>query len=250
MTRMRWIFALIISSLVFVPVAGAAPRLLAWWPMFEGQGQIVHDLSGNGNNGVLGSTTAVEASDPTWFHGGVLNSLRFNGGQFVTVPDSPALEPQAMTVLALARGSSSPGQWRYIVSKGALSCQTGSYGLYSGFGGGAAFYVSDGSNFFVSPEAPPTVWDGKWHVFAGSFDGTTVRFYVDGTQVGTGTTVPLPFSIGYGLPTNDGAQIGSYVNGCNLSFKGDIDEVSIWNAALPITTIWQKVIGLFISGLH
>ena len=74
MKRMRWILALAISSLVLAPVAGAAPRLVAWWPMFEGQGQIVHDYSGNGNNGVLGTSTAVEASDPTWFHGGVLNA--------------------------------------------------------------------------------------------------------------------------------------------------------------------------------
>ena len=37
---------------------------------------------------------------------------------------------------------------------------------------------------------PASVWDGKWHHVAGTFDGSTVRLYVDGVQVGTGTPAP------------------------------------------------------------
>ena len=32
----------------------------------DGSGQTITDASGNGNNGVLGATTAVESTDPTW----------------------------------------------------------------------------------------------------------------------------------------------------------------------------------------
>ena len=235
------VVVLALAAVVVVPSASAGSLpLVGWWPMFEGQGQIVHDLSGMGNSGVLGSTAAVEPSDPTWFRSGILNALHFDGGQFVTIPDSPSLEPARLTVIGLVRGSASPGQWRYVVSKGALGCRTGSYGLYSGFGGGLAFYVSSGYDYFISPEAPSTVWNGKWHVAAGTFDGTTVRLFVDGVQVGTGTSVPVPFSIGYGLPTNDGAQIGGYGGGCDLTFKGDLTQVSIWSMALPISQIWQR----------
>ena len=110
-------------------------------------------------------------------------------------------------------------------------------------------YVSDGVNFFVSPEAPTTVWDGKWHVLAGSFDGSTIRFYVDGTQIGTGTRCDS-VSIGYGLSSVDGSQIGNFSNDCGLTFKGDIDEVSIWNAALPFNQIWANVFTLLTSNLR
>lgn len=228
--------------------ASAAGPLVGYWPMIEGHGQIVHDFSGNGNNGVRGSSTAVEPSDPTWISGGLLGALRFAGGQYVTIPDSPSLAPAKVTVLALVRGSSSPGTWRYVMSKGALGCTTGSYGLYTGFGGGMAFYIYDGVDFRVSPEAPTSIWDGRWHVVAGSYDGSTVRLFVDGAEVGSGTSVPLPGAIAYGLPS-EGSQIGAY-GGCDLSFVGDIDEVSVWNTALPVSQIFPKVQALLSSFLR
>jgi hypothetical protein len=42
------------------------------------------------------------------------------------------------------------------------------------------FYIGDGTRQFVrSPEAPTSVWDGKWHHAAGTFDGSTVRLFID-----------------------------------------------------------------------
>ena len=32
--------------------------------------------------------------------------------------------------------------------------------------------------------------DGNWHAVAGTFDGQTVRLYVDGTEVGHGSPAP------------------------------------------------------------
>jgi hypothetical protein len=238
---------------VLAAVAGtaraAASPLVGYWPMIEGRGQIVHDFSGNGNNGVLGSSSAVEPSDPTWIRGGLLGALHFAGNQTVTIPDSSSLEPAKITVLALVRGSQSPGTWRYIMSKGALGCETGSYGLYTGFGGGLAFYIYDGVDFRISPEESTAIWDGRWHVVAGSYDGSTVRLYVDGAEVGSGTSVPLPGSIAYGLPSG-GGQIGAYDGGCDLSFVGDIDEVSVWNTALPVSQIFPRVQALLSSILR
>ena len=62
--------------------------------------------------------------------------------------------------------------------------------------------------------------------------------FVDGAQVGTGTSVPLPFSLAYGLPTNDGAQIGGYGGSCDLTFTGDLDQVSIWDGAFAPSLVW------------
>jgi hypothetical protein len=230
----------IVALVCAAPAAAAGPALVGYWPMIEGSGQVVHDLSGRGNNGVLGTTAAVESSDPAWIRGGVLSALHFSGGQMVTIPDSPSLDPAQVTVLALVRGLGSPGQWRYVVSKGAMGCTAGSYGLYTGFSGGLGFYVFDGQSFDVSPEAPTTIWNGRWHVVAGTFDGTTVRLYVDGDEIGTGSTVPLPFSIAYGLPDGSAALFGGY-NGCALGFVGDVDQVSIWNGALPIGQLAPKI---------
>jgi hypothetical protein len=150
----------------------------------------------------------------------------------VHVPDSPDLEPAEITVSAFFRAASSPGQWRYIVSKGAINCHAASYGLYTASRDGLAFYISDGSRFTFSPGAGTEVWDGRWHHAAGTFDGETVRLYVDGVEVGTGT--PASADLGYDLETTDDGFLGAYGGTCERLILGDVDEVSIWAKALPV----------------
>jgi hypothetical protein len=45
---------------------GDESGLVGYWDFDEGWGQIVYDLSGNGNDGQLGVTADVDDSDPTW----------------------------------------------------------------------------------------------------------------------------------------------------------------------------------------
>jgi hypothetical protein len=47
-------------------LAGDEVGLVGYWDFDEGEGQIVYDLSGNGNDGQLGSTTDVDTGDPVW----------------------------------------------------------------------------------------------------------------------------------------------------------------------------------------
>jgi hypothetical protein len=214
--------------------------------MNEGSGQTVRDWSGRGTNGYLGSSPAADANDPAWIRGVFLGSaLRFGGDDFVTIPPSAALEPSRLTVAAWVRAAASPGPFRYVMSKGSVECLASSYGLYTGANGGLAFYIASGpEQTFATPEAPASVWDGKWHHVAGTFDGSKVRLFVDGVQVGTGT--PAPAAINYDLG-GDGGQIGSYPGNCPeaLTLTGDIDGVQVWSQALPIDTIWSSLRSLF-----
>ncbi len=47
-------------------LAGDEVGLVGYWDFDEGEGQIVYDLTGNGNDGQLGSTPYVDAGDPAW----------------------------------------------------------------------------------------------------------------------------------------------------------------------------------------
>jgi hypothetical protein len=111
-----------------------------------------------------------------------------------------------------------------------------------------AFYVATRDAFFRSPEAPASVWDGKWHHAAGTFDGTTVRLFIDGQEVGNGTPAVGP--IDYTL-ANGGGLIGDYRGAdpagvaCNLFMTGDIDGVQVWSRALPVADIWRALKVLF-----
>jgi Concanavalin A-like lectin/glucanases superfamily len=202
---------------------------------------VARDWSGNGNHGTLGSTTGVDENDPTWIRGifGFGHALNFGGDDFVAIDDAPELEPSRITVETWFRGSDTPGQYRYLVAKGGDGCEAGSYGLYSSKNAGLAFYVYDGANWTRSPEADPAqVWDGSWHHAAGTFDGRTVRLFVDGRQIATGS--PAGTAIAYDLPEGD-ASLGTFGPSCdNLLFTGDLDEVRIWSRALPVSDIWDR----------
>jgi hypothetical protein len=245
-TRPLLAAALSAAALAVLPATAGADGfpLAGWWPMNEGSGQVIHDWSGHGNNGTLGNSAGADDQDPAWIRGLFTGSaLSFGGNDLVRIPDSASLEPANVTVAAWIRGSSSPGQFRYVVGKGATGCLSGSYGLYTSQNGGLAFYTGNGTNDFArSPEAPATIWDGKWHHAAGTFDGSTVRLFIDGIEVGHGTPSSTPIAYN---PPEGGGVIGDYGGTCDLFFIGDVDGVQIWSRALPVADIWRFLKVLF-----
>jgi hypothetical protein len=52
-------------------LSGDEPGLKGYWDFDEGQGQVVHDLSKNANNGKLGRLPFPDNSDPKWVASGV-----------------------------------------------------------------------------------------------------------------------------------------------------------------------------------
>jgi hypothetical protein len=208
---------------------------VASWSFDEGAGQVTGDATGHGSTGVLGAASGADAADPAWIpgHDGGA-ALDFTGAQFVGVPDTTTLEPEHVSVDAWVRRAGSPGLFRYVLSKGAVSCDRSAYGLYSGWSGGMAFYVSSTTNYVISPEvAAAVVWDGNWHHVIGSYDGSRVRLSVDGAQVGSGT--PASLDIAYGVGSK-GVYVGTYRGACDLGFLGAIDDVAIWSDVPPGAT--------------
>jgi hypothetical protein len=203
------------------------------WRFDEGSGTTVHDTSGSGLDGAI--LPGANGGAPTWVTGISGSALHFDGHGAVALPDSTLLEPTRITVAAWARRAGSPGNYRYIVSKGATACYTSSYALYTAARGSVAFYVSSGGHYTLSDQpAPSAVWDGRWHRLVGTYDGRDVRLFVDGRQVGA--DVAEPGGIDYGLTTR-GPYIGTYRGGCRLPFSGDIDTVEIYDAALDDAAI-------------
>ena len=209
--------------------------------MNEGKGQLVRDWSGNGNNGQLGSTAGVDANDPSWIRGiyGWSYGLHFSGNQFVSIPDSNDLEPQQLTVSTWFQRHRGARRLQLPGGQGLervldrllrpLHRQERRPALLRRQRPGLRLHGRD--------DAGPGVWDGKWHNAAGTFDGTTVRLFVDGKEIGTGQSRTDP--VGYDTPSGN-TTLGACVGSCDLTFTGDLDEVSIWKKALPIAEIWKK----------
>ncbi len=202
------------------------------WKLDEGHGTVAADSSGYGDNGTL-------LGGASWTAGPAGGALRFDTPTArVLVPNVAQLEPAtAVTVSAWVRSAGSPGEFRYIVGKGANGCTAASYALYTGPNGGLQFYVSEnrGAVFRRSPDAGNGVWDGHWHQVVGTFDGQTIRLYVDGVEVGDGTQ--YPGHLEYLLPNYNDLFIGNYLGCQSKNFAGSIGEVAIWGRALSTAEV-------------
>ena len=188
------------ASLVLVLAVGSArgasaPQLLGQWHLDQltaGSPLTTPDSSGHG----LTATSSDPSVDPTTVSGRFANGLEFSGpptgpSPQLSVPKTVVLEPQHVTLMAwVKRVDNSDTGPMWIAGKGSV-CITGgleaSWALHSTAQGNISFLVYDGSNIHDSPATTAVPFDGKWHAVAGSFDGTTVRMYLDGKQVGTGT---------------------------------------------------------------
>ena len=214
---------------VAASAAANAPALVAQWRFDEFDGQVAVDDGPHRLEGRLGGTDAPEADDPVRIGGATGHALRFTGASFVRLPDTDLLAPPSLTAEAVVRAPASPGQWRYIISRGGQGCTAGAYGIYTAATGGLAIYVFDGTRYIVSATArAQDVWNGTWHHVAGTFDGHALRLFLDGRPVGE--PIPAPLVIDY-ASTSAHAAVGQYAGSCQLSFQGDVDLVRLWSGA-------------------
>lgn len=212
-------------------------QLLGYWKFDEEEGTFVKDDSSHNNHGKLDLGSG--SVPPSRIASSHLFGLRFNGLNSVNIPSSPSLEPDTLTVMAWVKGNR-PQDLAYILSKGADSTTAASFALYSGNNNGLIFYIYDGDNYYSSPEisVPDEIWNNEWFHVAGSYDGSSVRLYINGLEVGSGTAIST--SIKYDLPTDQTLLIGSYFG--SSGFVGDIDEVMIWYGAMTAEEISEFVV--------
>lgn len=229
------------AAAVIALAAAAAPAsanhagpLAGQWHLDEidAGGDATPDSSGHG----LDATTSPQAN---LLPGRFGNAYQPDNFSRIRVLDNPVLETPAVTAIAWIRRSGSPGNAKYVIGKGDIAgCNGSSYALYSGADGtgNLRFQVYDGAANRQSPAAGPLLWDGAWHMVAGTYDGSRVRLYVDGAEVGAGT--PAPGAVAYGT-NDDTLSIGSYPNDdCGDTFFRDaIDEPRIYGRALSATEI-------------
>src|SRR5262249_13300229 len=151
-----------------------ATGLVAAYNFNEGAGTVLHDLSGNGNNGVI--------AEATWSSAGKYGrALSFNGsGAVVTVKDAPSLRlTTGMTLEAWVKPSQVDNSWRDVIYKG-----DDNYYLEASSTSGRrpAIGAVQGASH---PEAfgPSALARRTWVHLAATYDGAALRLFVNGTQV-------------------------------------------------------------------
>ncbi len=188
----------------------------------EGSGTAASDASGLGNNGTLANGASWSSAG----HTGAALSFTTNG--WVTIPAGPSLDmTSAMTLEAWVRPTSGTG-WRTVLLKEAGSRL--SYGLYSANNASrpGVWTTTNGADYFLlGTAAVPT---NTWTHLATTYDGAALRFFVNGVQVSTKTAVPAITPGSGPLRIGGNAIWGEY-------FRGQIDDVRLYNRALSATEI-------------
>ena len=201
---------------------GSTPNgLVAAYGFEEGRGTTTADASGNRNNGSIGRAA--------WTTSGKFgNALNFNGyNAMVSIADAPSLDlANGMTLEAWVKPSRT-GDWRSVILK--ESPDDLSYGLYSNDDGTRpGVWVRSGSQTSFTRGAPLPLH--TWTHMAATFDGSRLRFYMNGVLKST-------ISISHKIERSDNPLRlgGNTVWG--EWFSGSIDEVRIYNRALSSNEI-------------
>jgi len=194
----------------------------------EGSGTTVTDASWNGNNGTI--------SNAVWNPEGKFGScLSFDGSAWVTVNDSASLDlTNGMTLEAWVYPTNAATHWTTFLLKESSSDLD--YMLAADPSGYPAVYIAttSGEQGILGPSTLPL---NTWSHLAGTYDGATLKLYVNGVKVaenpvtGSIITSPQPLRIG------GNAIWGEY-------WSGNIDEVRIYNQALTQIQIQTDMDGL------
>ena len=203
------------------PTTTPASGLMAAYGFNEGSGTVVSDVSGNGNNGTI--------TGATWTTSGKYgNALTFNGtNALVTINNAASLQlTSGMTLEAWVYPTTVSSAWRDVIYKGNDNYYL--EGTSSKSSRPAAGAILGGVYGEVYGTTALTA--NTWAHLAATYDGATMRLYVNGVQVSSlAKTGPIATSTNP-LQIGGDSIYGQY-------FPGTIDEIRIYNRALSVAEI-------------
>ncbi len=210
--------------------------IVGWWPG-----------NGNANDAIAGNNGQL-AGDATFAAAVVAQGFKLDGlGDYVEIPDSVALKPPQMSVEAWVRFDSldtpivsqfgAPGIQYIVFKKNSRVFNFEAYALRKQRQGGVdllAFSVADvngsGGNSVAYSTTPIVV--GQFYHVVGTYDGTAVRLYVNGSLEGQAA---VSVTVDYGSrPVFIGTSGETVFDG---KLNGVVDEASIYNRALDASEV-------------
>lgn len=174
-------------------------------------------------------------------------ALQLDGNSFVEIPDHPALKLTNKLTLEVWVYCTDPTAPQYIISKGNDDQEMGHYGLTL-FNGFIEFWIQHFPGMILKSKFDAT---SAWHHVAGTYDGDTMRLYIDGVQVNTLPTkvsmIPNTGNMYIGqLGKRNTFESGTYQNPTHsyaylYRMRGQIDEVRIWNVCRTAKDIFNNM---------
>lgn len=207
----------------FMPMAVFAQleNAIGIWLFDEGNGDVVKDLSGNKNDGVI-------RGGAKWVTGKIGKALEFNGStSYVEVKDSPSLDLETeVTMMCWFNWAGSGDGWQTFFAKGPMSGTNENWALFINTGGRYFHFILTPNGARLNLDSQGGVFEPKkWMHVAATYDGKMRTIYLDGKVVGTGA------QSGKLTPNNSFLGIG-WREGSSHYWNGMLDEMAVFNKAL------------------
>lgn len=206
----------------------SAGGLVGWWKLNEGSGSTATDSSGNGNNGTIGSGI-------TWVSG-------YQGHQALNFPTG-FNSRVALSSSSIASFSNTPFSVSVWINIPSYTTEAGFVGTSQYLGGGysmgeandgsgkAAFFTDTSSQQYYMTDTSPLPLN-TWTNMIGTFDGTTLRLYRNGSLVAS--------AAGQVSANTNALRIGKCPQGgWDGAFTGTLCDVRIYSRALSASEVAQ-----------
>jgi len=209
--------AALITAFTFIGNSDAA-EIVAVWLLDEGNGNEIHDSSGNGHTGEF-------FGNPGWTDGQFGKGIQFHGApDHIEVPDpNHELTPEHITVMSWVKLDNTSGthsileQYDWAPEKGAYCLRTSDTQL--------RFYIQKGASDVLASGGSVTA--NEWFHAVATYDGKKMKTWLNGEVVGTfdrpGVIWPSDKSLSLGVrgDTKDVHWM-----------QGVLDEIAIFDDAL------------------
>ena len=226
MIRKGFYFSLLLLFLSIIP---SRAELVAHWPLDTD----ANDATGNGHDGQIANGTVLFENIGASNRTGTAASFPDNGR--IDIPYSPDLNPESFTVALWAKPSSTGGYASPITSRNDVNGGQSTHGyiIYNDNGGNWNFWTGDGNPGWDTLYGGP-VSINEWTHLAISYDSETETktIWINGAQKGA-DSAPNQYSQNGTVDAMDLHLGAGQDDGANFFFSGDLDDVGIWNEALP-----------------
>lgn len=202
---------------------GTAP--VAYWNFDEGQGQTSQDSTANNQDGTLGSTGSGDSNDPTWQTEDMCVSgkcLSFDGSNdYISVPHTAIINPTTAVTISTWVKFNNASDYHRIIDQPSedflLNLETNSGNSKT------LRFVINGSPAIESNSGVPL---NEWFHVAATYDGATMRMYINGVlQADTE-------SYSSAINQNSGDIVIGRAPNTAYPMPGYLDEMKIYNIAL------------------
>ena len=203
-------------------LSGNEPGLVAYYPLNEGTGTEVRDLTGSTNTA---STNTASSNNSTDTDAATIEHLEhkvmhFDGvDDYIEVP-AHANPTTAITVSLWAKSNTE--NWN---KNGCLASKRNAYIICPVEGSKSIKFWIYTKKWQNVVHTPSEIDINQWHHYAGTFDGTTLKLYIDGVQVASENIAGV-------IKVDTGVLCLGWDDGIESRyFNGQIAEVHIWNKA-------------------